>query len=60
MMVEPSCGVTVASVYSNVLPGILEQHGCDSRAGPIVLIVCGGSDVTVETLLNYKQKYMEV
>jgi len=59
LMVEPSCGVTVASVYSSLLPDIIEEHGFESRAGPVVLIICGGSDITVETLLDYKEKYVD-
>jgi L-serine/L-threonine ammonia-lyase len=56
MMVEPACGVTLAAVYSNILPAILEREGYSS-AGPIVLIVCGGSDITLEVLRSYEDKY---
>jgi L-serine/L-threonine ammonia-lyase len=57
MMVEPSCGVTLASVYNQVLPDVLEEYGYDSRAGPIVLIVCGGSDITADTIKSYESNY---
>jgi len=60
MLVEPSCGVTVASVYSKVLPSILERHGYDSKVGPIILIICGGSDVTLEMLQNFEDKFGHV
>lgn len=56
-MVEPSCGVTMASVYSNLLPGVLEKNGIDSTAGPIVLIVCGGSDISQEILKDFAEQF---
>ncbi|ODN04947.1 L-serine dehydratase/L-threonine deaminase [Orchesella cincta] len=49
-LVEPSCGVTMASVYSKVLPEALESRGYRTDNGPIVLITCGGSDISHEIL----------
>jgi len=60
LMVEPSCGVTVSSVYSQLLPGIMEDQGYDSKAGPLVLIMCGGSDITLDILQSYRDKYVDV
>jgi hypothetical protein len=51
--VEPACGVSLAAIYSNLLPLVLEEHGHDSTSGPIVIIVCGGSDVTPYMLMDY-------
>jgi len=56
-MVEPSCGVTMASVYSQILPDVLENNGYNSRSGPIVLIVCGGSDVSPQILDNFAEMF---
>lgn len=55
-LVEPSCGVTLASVYSGLLPSVLESTGYHSE-GPIVLVVCGGSDVNQEILEDFKNTF---
>ena len=57
ILVEPSCGVSLATIYSNALPGLLDENGFDSKAGPIVIIVCGGSDITPEILLDYVKMF---
>lgn len=49
-LVEPSCGVTMAAVYSKLLPEALESRGYRTDNGPIVLIGCGGSDISHEIL----------
>ena len=56
-IVEPACGVGVALCYDGrlrkLLPGLTE----DSK---VVIVVCGGSDVTLETLCQFREKYPEV
>ena len=56
-MVEPSCGVTMAAVYSQILPGALDKKGYDTKSGPIVLIVCGGSDISPEILQDFRAQF---
>jgi len=51
-LVEPSCGVTLASIYSKVLPAAIEKNE-NGTNGPIVLIVCGGSDMSHEILSEF-------
>jgi len=55
-LVEPSCGVTLASVYGGVLPSVLESSGYHTE-GPMVLVVCGGSDINQEILEEFKDKF---
>jgi L-serine/L-threonine ammonia-lyase len=57
LLVEPSCGITMASIYSNVLPGALERRGIRTDQGPIVLIVCGGTDISHEILQEFSQMF---
>lgn len=40
----------MAAVYSKVLPEALERRGYRTDNGPIILIVCGGSDISHEIL----------
>ncbi|GKT40941.1 L-serine dehydratase [Colletotrichum spaethianum] len=59
LVVEISCGATIATVYNGTLR---KQLGCDvsdeewSKKN-IVLIVCGGSNVTMEILDGYRAKF---
>ncbi|XP_021947022.1 L-serine dehydratase/L-threonine deaminase [Folsomia candida] len=53
MLVEPSCGVTMAAVYSKLLPSVLNKYGYDSSSGPLVLVICGGSDISQDILQNF-------
>jgi hypothetical protein len=46
-------------VYNHLLPGILEENGYSSKAGPIILILCGGSDMTIDILQSYREKYAD-
>lgn len=54
IMVEPACGVNVAVCYDGrlkkLLPGL-------TRESKVVVVVCGGSNVTLELLMQYREKY---
>lgn len=55
MLVEPACGATLAAIYSEVIQN-LQKEG---KLGPIktvLLEVCGGSGVTVDALLKWKEQ----
>jgi L-serine/L-threonine ammonia-lyase len=57
-LVELSCGVTLAALYSGLLPSVLEESKNGSVGdGPIVLIVCGGSDTTPDILQEFAQMF---
>jgi hypothetical protein len=47
----------MASIYSKLLPDILEKNNFDSKSGPIVLVVCGGSDVSQDILQEFAEKF---
>ncbi|KAI9664981.1 MAG: hypothetical protein M1821_006429 [Bathelium mastoideum] len=55
LMVELACGVNVALCYD----GRLEKYlGRDlAKDDKVVVIVCGGSNITVEELASYRQEY---
>lgn len=55
LMVELACGVNVALCYDGRLEKYLERKlDPDSK---VVVIVCGGSNITVEELTSYRQEY---
>ncbi|KAL8729463.1 MAG: hypothetical protein Q9166_004711 [cf. Caloplaca sp. 2 TL-2023] len=54
IIVEPACGVNVAVCYDGRLKKLLPELSPDSK---IVIVVCGGSNVTLETLMAYRKEY---
>ncbi|KAL9069137.1 MAG: hypothetical protein Q9157_006278 [Trypethelium eluteriae] len=55
MMVELACGVNVALCYGGRLEKYLGRKlNAESK---VVVIVCGGSNITVEELTSYRQEY---
>lgn len=56
LIVEPACGVSVAVCYDGRLKKLLPKLTNESK---VVVIVCGGSDITLEMLMGYRKKYAE-
>jgi L-serine/L-threonine ammonia-lyase len=54
MLVEPACGVCVALCYEDRLRQMVAGLGPESR---VVVVVCGGSDVTVEMVAGWRQEF---
>ena len=54
MLVEPSCGAAVAVCYDGKLKKLLPGFNANSK---VVIVVCGGSSITMELLAEYKQTY---
>ena len=57
LIVEPACGVSVAVCYDGRLKQLLPELNNDSK---VVVIICGGSDITLEMLMGYRKKYADV
>jgi L-serine/L-threonine ammonia-lyase len=55
-LVEPACGVTLATVYSKQLPNILKSHDMEDLEGPVILIVCGGQDTSIQILMEFAKQ----
>jgi len=56
-LVEPSCGAGLALLYENV-PEL--QRLLEGKENPVILVVvCGGSAVSLEMLANWKTKFFE-
>ena len=54
LMVEPSCGASIAVCYNGKLKQIIPSLTTDSK---VVIIVCGGSAITLDTIMDYKMTY---
>jgi L-serine/L-threonine ammonia-lyase len=57
LMVEVSCGATIATAYNGALRHHLRRSGKAWQDHNVVLIVCGGSGVSVDILDEYREKY---
>ena len=53
-LVEVACGVSVVMCYDGRLKGYLPALNKDSK---IVIIVCGGSNMTIDMLVEYRKTY---
>ena len=54
IMVEPACGVSLAVCYDGRLKKLLPGLWPDSK---VVIVVCGGADVTLDMLVGWREKY---
>ena len=57
LIVEPACGVSVAVCYDGRLKKLLPHLNQDSK---VVIIVCGGSDITLESLCAFRRQYGDI
>lgn len=59
ILVEPACGASIAPVYTDSLHTLLfpDLSDEDFKKKNVVLVVCGGSNVSLEILQGYREKY---
>ncbi|KAI0122985.1 tryptophan synthase beta subunit-like PLP-dependent enzyme [Xylariales sp. AK1849] len=59
LLVEVACGATIATVYNGMLRRNLGKDSTDEEWSKknVVVIVCGGSNVTLEILKGYQEKF---
>ncbi|EXJ96487.1 hypothetical protein A1O1_01613 [Capronia coronata CBS 617.96] len=56
IIVEPACGVSVALAYDDRLRQVLRPFDKNKK---VVIVVCGGSKISVDALVQYKAQYAE-
>ena len=61
MLVEPSCGVSLAAIYSDVIPKLQQKpkgHNpiASKELKNVVIIVCGGNAISPEILVDLQKK----
>ncbi|KAL8656855.1 MAG: hypothetical protein Q9226_002504 [Calogaya cf. arnoldii] len=54
ILVEPACGVNLAVCYDGRLKMLLPELTPQSK---VVIVVCGGSNITLQTLMAYRDEY---
>ena len=57
LLVPPACGASLAALYSDTLPQLQKAGKLPPSLSNIVVIVCGGSGVNLETVQQWKQTY---
>lgn len=59
LLVETSCGVSLAAVYNGALRNVIGKGMGDGEWSrmKVVVSVCGGSDITVDRLKEYRERY---
>lgn len=56
VLVEMACGAVLAAVYSGLIARLQSKGRLPSVLGPLVVIVCGGSSVNMEVLVELTRK----
>ena len=53
-MVELACGAALAGCYGDSIQQLVDNGEISLDNGNIVLVVCGGSAVSIDTLIQWK------
>lgn len=56
VLVEPACGAALAAVYSDVIRRLQDQGKLAQHLGPVVIVVCGGNNISMEELKRLKKR----
>ncbi|XP_054156367.1 serine dehydratase-like [Oppia nitens] len=56
-LVEPACGASLAALYTGLVSKLFADSCGKYSDGPVVVIVCGGCDVTLDKLSDWKQQF---
>ena len=57
ILVPPACGASLAAVYGDTIKQLQEEGTLPHNIKNLVMIVCGGSGVNLETVLRWKTQY---
>ena len=57
MLVEPACGATLAAAYGSTLQTLQDKGLLPHKMENIVVIVCGGSGVSLDMLAQWKKEF---
>nr|KAF6282777.1 serine dehydratase [Myotis myotis] len=56
ILVEPACGAALAAVYSNVVQKLQGEGKLRTPLSSIIIIVCGGSNISLTQLQDLKKQ----
>lgn len=54
ILVPPACGASLAALYGDTIPQLQSQGRLPKEMKNIVLIVCGGNGVNLDTIMQWK------
>ena len=57
VLIPPACGAAVAAVYSGVIPELQKNGQLPQKLDNVVVIVCGGSAVSLETIKKWMEDF---
>lgn len=57
ILVPPSCGASLAAIYGDSLKTLQGQQVLPQQLHNIVIIVCGGSGVNLDTIQQWRTQY---
>lgn len=55
-MVEPACGAALAAVYGDTIKRLQAEDKLPQHLGPVVVVVCGGNNISMEQLHRLKKQ----
>lgn len=56
VLVEPACGAALAAVYSDIIKRLKSEGKLAQPLGPVVIVVCGGNNISMEQLRRLKKQ----
>uniref|UniRef100_A0A8C5AJ45 L-serine ammonia-lyase n=1 Tax=Gadus morhua TaxID=8049 RepID=A0A8C5AJ45_GADMO len=56
ILVEPACGAALAAVYCGIIERLQVEGKLQQALGPVVVVVCGGNNISMEQLRGFKKK----
>ncbi|KAE8452446.1 hypothetical protein EG329_000348 [Mollisiaceae sp. DMI_Dod_QoI] len=61
IIVESACGASIATAYNGTLHAVLSPQISDAEFSKknVVIIVCGGSNITLQILEKYRKEYSQ-
>lgn len=57
MLVELACGAVLAAIYEDIIPKLQTEGKLKDNIESVVVIVCGGASITLQSLLEYKKLF---
>ena len=57
VLIPPACGAAVSAVYSDVILKLQKTGQLPSQLSNVVIIVCGGSAVTLDTINKWREEF---
>ncbi|KAJ3603716.1 hypothetical protein NHX12_028457 [Muraenolepis orangiensis] len=56
ILVEPACGAALAAVYCGIIQRLQKEGKLQRDLGPVVVVVCGGNNISMEQLLAFQKQ----